>query len=523
VKTRVGWRAGAVLFGCWLQPVGQPRLPTAPAADARYEAALDRMLGDIADAAALPLTFVKEATAVGDLRGAIAALERMLLLNPSLGQTFSSSSVFYTCDLEIKRLAAITSKMRAAPNVPVVVREASGGTARQLRWPFEWRKALILHWASCVNLHYDNNANAAPSSPGVFGHDPFTGQDLIFELSRQSLKKIRWFPRLQRWSDAQLRAGRDRQRPRDQRIDLSSKYNDLSNLNFTVASLDVGPVLRVGGSIDAPDFATPLCYGHLRSSGQHSLPDSVWRRPRAPCAGHCADLRFSQQVEYHEAGVQERRGSLSHNRSQPATMSQPETGLVHQFGRALQVSANLSASRASAGHELPDLHSIRRRIWREVTSSRLSGNGPPWAVWPCLPRCAKATMTVPIRRSIRQSPATIRSYDAVLTLDIPVTRTILLSVRGNYTNKRFEHPELDVPRTGGSIGASWRLLAGETQNEGVYCESSNLQADCNCAGYLRVVFGSGSPAHATATSAGAALQSAHPDNATSSDRTRCSP
>ena len=48
-------------------------------------------------------------------------------------------------------------------------------------------------------------------------------------------------------------------------------------------------------------------------------------------------------------------------------------------------------------------------------------------------------------------------YDVGLTLDVPITQSILLSVRGNYTDNHSNIPNYAFDNTGGSIGTSWRF------------------------------------------------------------------
>jgi tetratricopeptide (TPR) repeat protein len=450
LKTTVVWRAGAVL----LVAAATCRAVSAadvPAADARYEAALDRMLADIADPQR-SFDFVKEATAVGDLRGAIAALERMLLLNPSLANIQLELGVLYLRlgNQEVGRYH-IENALRA-PNVPAVVRERAEALLASSGGRSSGAKRSSFTGQVALNLHYDNNANAAPSSPGVFGHDPFTGQDLIFELSRQSLKKSDGFLDFNLGLTHNYVLGGTDSVLETNALVYTSKYNDLSNLNFTVGSLDIGPVLRVGGSIDAPISLRPyavVTYDLLDST--HYLTaygGGLELRAQATAQTYgFAKVEYTRQEFKNSADrfVTDRTGNYV----------TADTGLVHQFGRALQVSANLSASRASADTNYQTYTRYGGGFGGKYFFA-LSGNGPPWAVG----------LSAQVRKSDYDRPdpqvnTTIARndtrYDAVLTLDIPVTRTILLSVRGNYTNNDSSIPNYTFHDTGGSIGASWRF------------------------------------------------------------------
>jgi hypothetical protein len=410
------------------------------------------MLGDIADPQR-SFDFVKAATAVGDLRGAVAALERMLLLNPGLANIQLELGVLYLRlgNEELGRYH-INSALKA-PNVPTVVRERAEALLASAGARTEGGSRSSLTGQLALNGHYDNNANAAPSAPGVFGHDPFTGQDIIFELSPQSLKQSDSFADLNFGLTHNYALGSSASSILETNLLVyASKYSDFSNLDFTVGSLDVGPVFRIGGSIDAPVSLRPYVAGtYDLLDGDHYL--SAYGGGLELRAQANAQTYGYAKVEYAKQTFDDTPDRFVSDRSGKYTTL--DTGLVHQFGRALQVSVNLAGSKADADTNYQTYDRYGGGLGAKYFFA--FGRGvPPWAVG----------LSAQVRKSDYDQPdpqvnsSVTRNdtrYDVSLTLDVPLSRSILLSVRGNYADNDSNIPNYAFNNTGGSIGASWRF------------------------------------------------------------------
>ncbi|MGH8658984.1 MAG: hypothetical protein ACREV4_11065, partial [Gammaproteobacteria bacterium] len=153
--------------------------PSQGAAEVRYEQALQAMQADLADPER-SFEFVEAAVAVGDLRGAIAALERILLINPKLANIKLELGVLY---LQVGSAQLAQSYLRQAleaPDVPELVRvRAEEMLARAEAAASRHRFTGLLSLAG----RFDTNANAAPAS--VRFVDPFFGDVVEATLQQE--------------------------------------------------------------------------------------------------------------------------------------------------------------------------------------------------------------------------------------------------------------------------------------------------------------------------------------------------
>jgi len=129
----------------------------------RYDKAFSAMMADLANPE-LSFQFAKLAVEVGDLRGAIAALERILLINPGLANIQLELGVLYLRVGNAELAQDYLRKAIRAPGIPDAVRTraerflllAEAGVTRHL-----FTGTLYL------GGRYDSNANAAPASRSV--------------------------------------------------------------------------------------------------------------------------------------------------------------------------------------------------------------------------------------------------------------------------------------------------------------------------------------------------------------------
>jgi tetratricopeptide (TPR) repeat protein len=158
---------------------------TAPAADARqtaadlrYRHALDAMLADVASPEA-SFEFVQAATAVGDLRGAVAALERMLLINPNLANIqLELGALYLQLGNPLLGRYHITRALQA-PDVPGVVRARA---ERYLALAGAQAGRSFLHGGLSLGWRHESDANFAPNSNLVSVFDPFLGRAVLGQL-----------------------------------------------------------------------------------------------------------------------------------------------------------------------------------------------------------------------------------------------------------------------------------------------------------------------------------------------------
>lgn len=412
-----------------------------------YQDALEEMLGDVGNPAK-SFAFVKAAIEVGDVRGAVAALDRMLLINPGLANIQLELGVLYLRYGNADLGRYYIDRALQAPNVPRVVREraeallaGSGGGRSFLRG--------VLSLAA----HYESNANEAPASSEVVGRNPFTGQDVIFELAPDSLEQSdNFFDLTAGLTHTYAFEGNGGHSFETNLLLYGSKYDELSDLDFALVSLDVGPALRIGGSLDAPLVLRPFAVGSYDLlDGEHYLSaygGGLELRIQANVRTYSyVKLEYSNQ-EFYDTPTQfvsDRSGDYLSARA----------GIVRQLGRMLQLNADVAVEQGDADTEYQSF----TRYGGGVGAKLFFGHGgtlPPWSLG-LAARARTAEYDAPDPQVSARLVRDDTRYDAILTVDVPLSRALLLSMRGNYTDNESNVPNYEFDNTGGSLGVSWRF------------------------------------------------------------------
>ena len=270
-----------------------------PSLKSQYDKAFAAMMADLTDPE-LSFQFAKVAIEAGNLRSAIAALERILLINPSLANIQLELGVLYLRVGNAELAQDYLRKAIRAPGIPDAVRSraerflllAEAGVTRHL-----FTGTLYL------GGRYDSNANAAPASRSVLAggqtallDEGDTGRDdfslvgvgnfrYLFVLDNQARNEIEtnFFFVSQRYA-------------RSHEIDLGSNSwdvgprfylgpvldPDLSIRPFVSASYlwlgDEHFLATYGGGIDFRNFFSSTLYGDARLSvAQQDYQDSRLR------------------------------------------------------------------------------------------------------------------------------------------------------------------------------------------------------------------------------------------------------
>lgn len=154
--------AGAIGAGALFCASAQAQTPAASSSQSlqqQYDAAFAAMLADPAN---LDKTFAYAALAaqVGDLEGAVSALERMLLIDPNLPRVQLELGVLY---YRLGSYGAARSYLESAlqaPNMPPEVRERAERFMAEIakqRSPSKFSGTVL------AGIRYQSNANAAPT------------------------------------------------------------------------------------------------------------------------------------------------------------------------------------------------------------------------------------------------------------------------------------------------------------------------------------------------------------------------
>ncbi len=253
-RSSVALCAAALVIATQAPAAQSPATGDAATGNDRYQQALDGVLADVANPEK-SFELVEAAMAAGDLRGAAAALERVLLIDPRLANIRLELGVLY---LRMGNGSLAQYHIREAlraPNVPATVRlraerllAQAGAEGRRSTFRFE----------SSLSYRYDSNANAGSSADAVYVLDPFTFQpilapltagaetsdsalDAAFEVSHsfafQSARGSSW--------DTDLFA-------------YTVRYQDLDALDQWSIGIETGPTLVVAGSSEAPVSIRPF-------------------------------------------------------------------------------------------------------------------------------------------------------------------------------------------------------------------------------------------------------------------------
>lgn len=413
-------------------------------AEQRYQSALEAMLADIGDPQK-SFDFVQAATAVGDLRGAVAALERMLLINPGLANIQLELGVLYLRLGNAGLGQYHINRALQAPNVPRVVREraeallaSSGGQGGR----HFWRGQVSLAG------HYDSNANAAPSSPEVL----VFGQ--AWDLSAESLEQSDSFVDLSLGTTHTYAFPGGAGHSFETSLLLyGNQYDKFSNLNFFIAGLDTGPAFRIGGSADAPVVLRPYVAGaYDLLDGDHYLT-SVGGGFELRVQSSVQTFSFLR-VDYSNQDFQDTPNKRFVSDRSGGYIS-ANAGITHQFGQAIQLSGDIGAEQANAD---ADYQTYRRyggglgiRFFFNYGGVR-----PPWSLG-LSGRLRKADYDA---ADPQISSVVVRDdtrLDGIVSLDVPVSRSMLLSLRGQYTDNDSRVPNYVFDNTGGSLGITWRF------------------------------------------------------------------
>ncbi|HJQ58365.1 MAG TPA: tetratricopeptide repeat protein [Vineibacter sp.] len=156
--------------------------PAATTDRAAYDAAFKAMMADPGNLQK-SFTFAELAIKVGDLEGAVAALERMLIIAPNLPRVRLELGVLYYRLGSFETARKYITEVLALPDVPPPVRERAqtflAEIDRQIR-PHKFAGTILF------GFRYQSNANAAPTG----GQVRFGGFDA--QLDRQFTAKRDW-------------------------------------------------------------------------------------------------------------------------------------------------------------------------------------------------------------------------------------------------------------------------------------------------------------------------------------------
>lgn len=228
--------------------------PAATNTDDRYQQALDGVLGDVANPEK-SFELVEAAIAAGDLRGAAASLERILLIDPRLANIRLELGVLY---LRMGNGALAQYHIREAlraPNVPETVRLRA---ERLLAQSGAAGRRNTLRFESSLGYRHDSNASAGPSADAVWVLDPFTFQPVLAPLTSGGETEDLAMDLALNLSHSFAFSGKRGSSWDSDAFAYGVRYQDLDALDQYSYGVETGPTLVVAGSSEAPVSLRPL-------------------------------------------------------------------------------------------------------------------------------------------------------------------------------------------------------------------------------------------------------------------------
>jgi tetratricopeptide (TPR) repeat protein len=235
------------VIGCGLAEPASSQA-TSPA----YRDAYERMLAAPTDVDAA-FAFAEAAVAAGDLYGAIAALERILRLDPDRPDVEIRLGELYAMVGATRLAQAYLEQGLTSPAVPPAVRErAEALLAEAGRAEAEQGRRQRISGILSFGARYETNANAGPDTTLVRagGQDAFLAPD---DLEQDDVSVALTADLRHRWRlDDQ--AGHVLE---SNLVGFVSRYGSISTSNTTLLDLDVGPRMFVGetGRVSLRPFA----------------------------------------------------------------------------------------------------------------------------------------------------------------------------------------------------------------------------------------------------------------------------
>lgn len=247
---------------------------TDAAAQARYDEALRAVLADPTDVEA-NFAFAEAAVAVGDLNGAIAALERILLVRPDrpdiklrLGQLYQRVGAFELAESYLG--GGLESR-----DIPQTIREQAerlfdeAGQQRILA-----TRRQLLSGSIFLGASWESNANAGPRSNNIrlFG---FEGPFLADEDKEEADVSGFATADLDYFYDLGFQAGH---RIEADLLLLGQRYTDVSESNTTLVDLELGPRFFLRPVVEGKPDQRPLSVRPFFLGNFLALDDDDYRR-----------------------------------------------------------------------------------------------------------------------------------------------------------------------------------------------------------------------------------------------------
>lgn len=417
-----------------------------PELKSQYDKAFGAMMADLANPE-LSFQFVKLAIEVGDLRGAIAALERVLLINPSLGNIQLELGVLYLRVGNPQLAQEYLRKALRSPGMPDAVRSraerflllAEAGVTRHL-----FTGSLFL------GGRYDNNANAAPGSREVrVGgqtanlDEGDTGRD---DYSLVGLGNFRYLYALQDQAGNEIETNL---------LLFSQRYARSHEIHLGSISWDVGPRFYLGPLLNPDLFIRPFVLASYLWVGDEQY--------LATYGGGIDFRKFFSSTLYGDATFSVAQQNYQDTRLRPTVSDRTgpllavDKTLTYQFMPATRISGRLGYARRFSKESFESFHE------GGLTASLTHDYSAPFNLtvfaW-------SSSLSVGFRYTSydrpdpsvdpdkrRRDPRT----DIILSNNVRLTEAFTLVLTVQHTIDNSNLPNFKYDNTSGSLGIAYRF------------------------------------------------------------------
>lgn len=253
-------RVAFALLAGLLSAVPAMAATTESEAQRRYQAAFNAVVADAANPER-SFELVQAAVAAGEFRAAIAALERILLINPTLSNIKLELGVLYLRAGSPDLAVSYIDQALNDPNMPPLVRTRAEELLNRAK---AGAKRQSFFATLGLAIRTESNANAGPDSPfvrvgGTIGQlaDQFTGRsDTSLNLSAALQHRYAFGSQFGHQLETDLYL-------------FGSRYQDIKDVETTLAELRIGPRFYVGPVGNPNSSLRPyLLSSHLQLAGE---------------------------------------------------------------------------------------------------------------------------------------------------------------------------------------------------------------------------------------------------------------
>jgi tetratricopeptide (TPR) repeat protein len=416
----------------------------APRHSQQYRDAFSAMMADPANAER-SFEFARAAVSDDDIRGAIAALERILKINPGLANIRLQLGELYLRVGATDLAATYLRQALLAPDIPPPLRQRAQSLLGQAE---RSQKKNFFSGSIYAGGRYDTNANAGPSSPEV----RVLGQQ--GQLDQAALGHTDWSGEI--GATLNYTYAFDSQAGNDLEANFSTynrRYVDTHLLNLNSFATDIGPRFYLGGVLD-PSWsirpfvsATYIFLNQETYMGQYGGGVNIRKLFSSVSYVDLTLESSAQHFEDHEEFPtnSNRTGHYTELRSSVSYQLFPATRL---FG-----AASLAQRNSDAGFESYKELGLGAGV-TQVYSSPFHLTAYSWST----------SLYVGLHRSVYSDadpsidPSTKRQdnrLDVVLTNNIRLTERLTLTASVQYTNNNSTLPNFKYHDTSASLGLAW--------------------------------------------------------------------